>query len=538
MHWPQIRRALPAPLFFTAVFAIAFLTFFVFQFTTTFADPDSFYHVKMALLIRDHGIPQEFPWLPFTTLADSYIDQHLLYHFILIPFTLVGDPIVGGKLATVVLAAGTVTVFAWVLRRLHVWSPAFWVAVLLVTNPFVFRVSLAKTSALSLIILFVAFWLLVSYRHRWLLVVSFGYVWTYGGFALLPLIATVYAVVSLVVDAFRRRRWVPWAWLMGVVDPPSRRSRWFRPLTLQPIRAWGAVVLGTVAGIVLHPSFPTNLTFYWHQLVQIGIINYRDTIGVGGEWYAYEFLDLLANNVFITIALVLGIILFLIHLRRQTRVSTTLLILAVFFFVLTLRSRRFVEYYVPFAALFGAYVITLTRPAVNWRSIRQQLQDFTRERRIVTALIVGYLLIAVPTIVVRDMVSNRRSFEQGFPVTKFKSAMTWLRSVSRPGDIVFHSDWDEFPILFYYNDQSRYIAGLDPTFLYVADPDRYWAWVNVTTGTGVPDLLKTLQQTFGASYVFLEKDHTAMEALVRAEPALDLVYEDAEAKIYRVPLKP
>ncbi|MBI3963737.1 MAG: hypothetical protein HY341_01940 [Candidatus Kerfeldbacteria bacterium] len=535
MHWPQIRRALPAPLFFTAVFAVAFLIFFVFQFTTTFADPDSFYHVKMALLIRDHGIVQDFPWLPFTTLADSYIDQHLLYHFLLIPFTLVGDPIVGGKLATVVLAAGTVTVFAWVLRRLHVWAPALWVAVLLATNPFVFRVSLAKTSALSLIILFLAFWLLVSYRHRWLLVVSFGYVWTYGGFALLPLIATVYAVVALVLDAFRRRRWVPWAWLMGVVNPSSRRSRWFRPLTLQPVRAWGAVLLGTVAGVVLHPSFPTNLTFYWHQLVQIGIINYRDTIGVGGEWYAYAFLDLLANNVFVTIALVLGLVLFLIHFRRQTRVSTTLLILAVFFFMLTLRSRRFVEYYVPFAMLFGAYVITLTRPAVDWRSIRQQLRDFTRERRIVTALIVGYLLIAVPTIVVRDMVSNRRSFEQGFPITKFKSAMTWLRAVSRPGDIVFHSDWDEFPILFYYNDQNRYIAGLDPTFLYVADPDRYWAWVNVTTGAGVPDLLGTLQQAFGASYVFLEKDHTAMDALVRAEPKLKLIYEDAEAKIYRVP---
>ena len=51
-----------------------------------FADPDSYYHVKMAELIASNGIIKNFPWLPFSILQNNYVDHHFLYHVYLAPF--------------------------------------------------------------------------------------------------------------------------------------------------------------------------------------------------------------------------------------------------------------------------------------------------------------------------------------------------------------------------------------------------------------------------------------------------------------------
>ncbi|MBU2228799.1 hypothetical protein KJ810_00150, partial [Patescibacteria group bacterium] len=64
-----------------AIFIVAFAVFFYIQYTPAFPDPDSFYHMKMSLLIRDGNLAQNFPWLSdYTILGEAYTDQHFLYH--------------------------------------------------------------------------------------------------------------------------------------------------------------------------------------------------------------------------------------------------------------------------------------------------------------------------------------------------------------------------------------------------------------------------------------------------------------------------
>ena len=57
-----------------------------------------------------------------------------------------------------------------------------------------------------------------------------------------------------------------------------------------------------------------------------------------------------------------------------------------------------------------------------------------------------------------------------------------MKTHAAPGEIIIHADWDDMPSLFYWDDQNRYIMGLDPTFTYSADPARYWDYVNFTSG--------------------------------------------------------
>jgi hypothetical protein len=49
---------------------------------------DSFYHIKMAYLMRTESLKPDFIWLPLTILNPrEFYDHHFLFHILLIPFT-------------------------------------------------------------------------------------------------------------------------------------------------------------------------------------------------------------------------------------------------------------------------------------------------------------------------------------------------------------------------------------------------------------------------------------------------------------------
>ena len=89
-------------------------------------------------------------------------------------------------------------------------------------------------------------------------------------------------------------------------------------------------------------------------------------------------------------------------------------------------------------------------------------------------------------------------------------------------------------VCFYYNSHNYYIVGLDPTFMYNYNKDLYWKWVNITIGKQKDNLPHILREDFHASYVFLEKDQTEMDSNLQQYDELELVYDDEEAKIYKV----
>src|SRR5256884_14855 len=84
------------------------LTALVFTYVQTGRDgiieEDSFYHIKVAALIREHGPRLDFPWLRFTILNEStYTDHHLLFHILQAPFTLL-DLQLAAKVSAVAFA--------------------------------------------------------------------------------------------------------------------------------------------------------------------------------------------------------------------------------------------------------------------------------------------------------------------------------------------------------------------------------------------------------------------------------------------------
>ncbi|MFH0952294.1 MAG: hypothetical protein V1838_03830 [Patescibacteria group bacterium] len=517
------------------IITLATALFSFFQATDTFADPDSFYHAKMAVLIDQGGVVRDFPWAHFTILADNYADQHFLYHLLLVPFVKFFDPLVGIKIATVMLAVLLMGAFYYVLRSLKVRWPLLFTLLLLTINPLTFRLSLAKATSVSIILLLIGLSLIANYRWRWLAVISFLYVWLYGGFSLLFVVATTYIVVSWLVNRYRHRqsshRYLQKVFsLLGTAFTNRRKRR-------LNLHLWLSVVIGIIAGIVINPYWPKNLVIYLHQLINIGIINYRNVIGVGGEWYPYGFIELVTNTVVVNILVVIALALFVIYFRKQSKMSITTALLWLFFLVLTLKSRRYVEYYVPFAMLFSAISLTDSLRDWPWPRFWKEFVKVWRHNILTKALSVilaAFVIIGLPYVIGRDIITERKDHENGFPLSVYQKGSQWLANNSPAGSIVLHDDWDEFPVLFYHNSHNYYIVGLDPTFMYLYDEDKYWQWVDITTGQYKKQTAKVIRESFNAKYIFVATDHQAMDRLITSQTDFPLVYEDNEVRIYQV----
>ncbi len=444
---------------------------------------DGYYHVKMAWLMRGDLTPA-FTWLPFTILSPSdFADHHWLFHVLLIPF-MGGDLVLGGKLAAVVFAVAALLTAVPVLRRCGVPAPELWAILMFASSSaFVYRLSMPRAQSLSLLWLLLTVYVLLDGRHWRLVLVGVTYVWLYNGFPLMAAVVAMYLLVARAIEG-------SWRW-----------------------RTLGYTSAGLVLGIVGNPYFPRNVVFLYHHLV--AKLD-RVTIAVGSEWAPYSTAQLVENCGIALVTLVAGVIA-LGWARERMDVPTALgLALCLMFGALLMVSRRFVEYLPAFAVLFSA---------LAWRPL---LRPFDVKRRHRFAALLVLTMVAALTM------SQARAAVRGAPPEQhFAGASEWLITNTRKGDVVFQSDWDDFPRLFFHNTHNRYIVGLDPTYLHRADPIKYWLWVDLTQGRG-RNLARSLVEEFGAGYAISDLRHGAFLARAEADPAMVQVYRDATSVVLKV----
>jgi len=506
-----IRR----PLWQYVLLAALALSFFAYLAASpTFVDPDSFYHAKMAQLLVERGTLTDFPWLTATTLRYHFIDHHWLYHLLLIPFVNLWPPLYGLKVATVLLATGTILAIFWLLRSLKI-KGAFWFALFLLTvNPFIFRLNLAKATALVLILVFLAIYLIFNRRYFLLLFLSAAYVWAYGGWPLAGFLVLAYCVISCLWALSQR------GFLAMHLGQTSILKQNFWLLL--------SVFTGLAAGFFFSPYFPQNIYFYWQQIFKIALVNYQSVIGVGGEWYPYPPGELLGAAAPFFALLFIALLSFAWSYRKQPLHAWFFLFMTLVFCGLTLKSRRYVEYFVPFGAVFSALSLNVLWQATSAKFTRYLPRNFFIG--LMLALIIGGLPLFY-----QDMKLLKNAFTGGFAFDRFAAASAWLENNSEPGDIVFHSDWDEFPLLFFHNDSNYYLVGLDPTFMYEFDRDLHQRWVAITTGKSADNMYQNIKQAFGAQYVFVDYlQNGDFDRNLSNNFNFEVVYSDAEAKIYKV----
>ncbi|MDP3971068.1 MAG: hypothetical protein Q8P90_05270 [bacterium] len=487
-----------------------FVLFLFNQYSSVLADPDSFYHMKMAQLLLDQGIIKDFIWLPYTTLSEHFVNQHLLFHVLLAPFVTWGNPFLGVKLFTALLGTTAIISIALLLRSLKLRWWLLATVILTLTVTFTFRLNLVKASPLSMILLCVVIWCLIKKRNWLLAVTSMVFVWSYGGFFLVIPVVCIWIIAN------------------------AKKALWKKPGIFKNliilIRPLLAACGGIIIGLLFNPYFPDNLYFYWEQVVQIGIINYGDSIGVGGEWYSYYPHELFIGSLWLTFIFGGALFFKIINRLKWKELDWFVLGLSIFGMLLTFKSRRYVEYFGPFTILAAATWLNELKTDSLKRLIKS---DMPLRKMVMCLLLTAFLVISVVPIILHDSITNASDVREGYSITQYKDASEWLSINAVPGSNVMHSDWDDFPMLFYYNSNVNYMAGLDPTFMYRYNEDLYWMWVEITLGTYKGDLGDALSK-LNVKYIFIESNHTEMYNLFNEYKKVKLIYTDEEADIFVV----
>ena len=474
-----------------ALFALfSFLLGFVQFGTPSLADNDGFYHLRMAALMHQYGLRIPFIWLPQSILnPGAFSDHHLLYHAYLSLFAVGSDQamLVAAKFASIFMPAAAFVAIWWLLRGQRVrWASIWALGLFAVSQAFLYRMSMPRAQAASLLVLSLGLHWLLQRKYWPLIPLGFLYVWLYDAFPLLLVVGGVVAIATFMTE--RRLEW------QALIFP----------------------AIGLVLGLIVNPYFPQNITFIVsHLLPKLG----GSAVSVGNEWYPYDTWVLIGNSGFALAAFVLGT--FALGWRGQKidRAALTAFGLAVIFAVMMFKARRFVEYFPAFALIFAAVTIDPLFDRVT-----------ARRRPLIPIGLAAILL--VPMIITLTQARGAMD-DQTKPAETYAAASYWLAQYAPPGSKIFQTDWDDFPRLFFYNTNDIYTIGLDPTYMELYDADLYDTWVKITQGDIQP-ASAVIRSRFGGDYVLTDLAHTAFINQAKTDSGLTEVFRDKFSIVYAV----
>lgn len=447
--------------------------------------------------MRTEGLKPDFPWLPLSILNEAeFYDHHFLFHVALIPFTF-GNLRLGAKWAAVFFSAISFLAIWYLFHRQKVSFSWLWALALLgISDAFLYRMSITRAQSLSLAVLALGLAWILEGKYKHLAVLSFLYVWFYDAFPLIIAIAGLHFLAILLME----------------------RRLEFRPLL------WAGI--GIVAGLIINPYFPNNLIFTWHHLLPK--LTDATSVSVGNEWYPYDTDQLLKNSLPALIAFVSGTFALGLSGRKMDVRTTTSFLIALLFGLMLFKARRFVEYFPPFALIFAAF--TWSPLFADRQPASSSLKFSTLIQTNLTAIL---LMLAVFAGIIKTIPATQRQIADSKPYDLYGGASLWLMQNSSSGERVFQTDWDDFPRLFFYNTHNTYLAGLDPTYLQLYDSDLYDQWVGITRGN-IEKPSQLISEQFAARFVLTDLDHKSFLREAANDPGMVEVYRDGQAVIFEV----
>ncbi|MER3630772.1 MAG: hypothetical protein C4325_00205 [Blastocatellia bacterium] len=544
MTWRQYLDTEEATRFVYLVFgfiAIAMVLSYL-QFQTDAiccGDWDGYYHIRWSSLIWERfsagkWLPR-FEWLPLTVLSpERYADHHFLFHLAQIPFLWFLEPVMAAKLAAVTF--GTIAVFSvyWLLYRYNVDYLLIWLAAIFAcANMFYYRMNMAKAPPLTIIFTIAGIYFLFERKYKWLFPLMFAFVWTYSLFPLLWFAAIIWAVI------------IGW----------NERKLEFQPVAY--------TTAGMIAGNLINPYFPNNLyLFFEHALTKIKVGS-DFAVAVGGEWYPYTGAELLTHFPVAMLAMLLGYIFFMPRNGKLPEKATFFLIFVSILFAAQFRSKRFAEYFPPFAILFFAFSLQAFRQSASLQlpeEFKRDIQPYLdSEKASKPKKLIGYwreaAVWAIGIILSIYFLFNLTGFhrfgieQEGLAESirnnesndRYRHAMAWATGKDEngnpnvpDGERIFNANWDDFPKLFYYDTRHSYVYGLDPNYLYSANPDLYRLVKDITEAR-IDVAAPLIRERIGSNFVFVDaRENVDMVAKLLDSGWAEIVYEDEEARIIRL----
>jgi asparagine N-glycosylation enzyme membrane subunit Stt3 len=343
--------------------------------------------------------------------------------------------------------------------------------------------SMTRAPALSIVLLGIGSYLILERRLRWLAVLSFVFVWTYSLFPLIVVFAAAHAITVYLAQ---------------------------RRVDLSALVASGA---GVVAGLV------------WEHLGMKVTAQYPVDVGV--EWYPYETWAMLESSALAFAIYFVALVAFDFRARARDQKPLFFLIISLVFLLMAFKSRRFIEYWPPFAVLFAAITLGGPLKRFNHRIFARPLD------RAVAAVAAALVIVVMIVAMGLTLWQARENVKSETDPAAYKGASEWIAANTPAGSMIFNTDWDDFPMLYYYNPNNSYIVGLDPTYLYDRDQQLWKLYARITLGNE-PDPAPLIRDRFGAQYVFTDNYHRDFLEIADRSGDFETVYKDSYTTVLRV----
>lgn len=605
----RVRRACRGGLLYGLVFLFGFCVMYYFASEPKrFSDGtsevgvsgnDSFYHLKMSSMLTEYGLVDTFPWLQyayFLNEGDGFVSHHYGFHVLLLPFVkvsewLTGEALSAGRWAvSTFFGLNTLLFFAILRARKVPWAWIWLLLWLLLPNQFYMRHAYVRAIGPSLICMLLLVLLVIRRRPILVGVVAAVSNHVYLGAVMYTPVIIIAFAVSCVLD---KGGWRNFPWKIVI-----------------------ASFLGWLVGALTYPYFSGMFEFLWMQVFGTGL---TPKISVGREWKPYNDLWTFLPVMSAALLVVFGsaVVARAALRRRPDADEILLLLLNLAFFALTLKARRFIEYWPAFALLSAALLLgpvirrlfvdaapgdavadedrpiagdriwsfvlfsaalfiiaygcmQIGRHVNDWRLASAgpllvsaaaffaivalfgaELRRMANEPRFegfATRVVIALSAMAFVTLMGFGPLGRWRSVRESsalrFDLPEVRKMMAFLKADSRPGDVIFTTDWDDFPLFFYHNNYDYYVVGLDPEFTHSRRPVLWERYVKITRGQAparvsverhdqrgqpftdeIDVKVSDIRDFFNADYVITDRDHKSLATqLSRDSKLAKLVY--------------
>ncbi len=489
-------------------------------------EPDQFYHITHAAVYAQNGIFRtDFPWTQFSVWKTYQADIWYGFHLLLIPFTVFSDLTLGVKMAATLFAALALLGFYFVLKRHEIRWPFFWTLLFYFATPnLLFRLNQLRPNTLTIAFLALIFSFLIrpfgsvqakpATKKSWLLLAALAFAIPFlhlAFFWIAPLVTAVVAIVTARVE---------------------KKHFWQMP---------ASVIAGTLLGWLSRPNPFGAAKILWIQLFEliaakragVPLLSGDELRPLNGTVILTQLIPILAVWL-----IAIGILAFALKSKKfsaapseMKRLVWSASCLSIVFLALGFTlGRRATDFFALFAVILAASLF-------SW---------WHHSKKPAVSLVFGCLLLVMLTW--HSYLYTTYAAEPAGGADQLRTASLWLKDHSRPGDTVFHTSWDSFPMLFFWNDRDYYINGADPIFEYAYNPKLYFENFFLAVG-GKPytcpalpctpqdgkSLYEAIAGDFRAKYVMVELDRNAgFAANLAADPHFEKVFATENELVYRV----
>lgn len=443
---------------------------------------DGWLHIKMADIIKEDGFIKEFPYTTESILAENYADLQLLFRVLLIPFTYLGL-IYGAKIASILFSALCFTFFYWYLKKNNINYPLFWTLLYAISSiDLMYRFLLPRAMPLAILSLILTFYFIDKKMYKSLLITSLLFTWLYHGFIFQLFVIVVYFIIDSMIYKKADLR-----------------------LLLYPF-------IGILLALIINPYFPNNTNLLYTQIFKVNLIGNL----YNAEWKPWRVKELFKFNYLLFSLFIIALFTTLKKMKIDKK-SLFFLILSLIFLIAMLKTRRMHEYFAPFTILFTAF------------SLDDYMARFKEKKTLRYIFTILVIIIAIFSLIKLDTYIKNNHF-----LPWYREGGEWLKDNIPRNSRVFINGYI-FNYLFFYNPDLQYTHGIDLTYSYLYDADKFKSYMAVLQGKDIG--YNIIKEDYNADYAVVGKvkqDIKLFDYIVKYKDDFELLYEDESVGILKV----